>query len=43
MDGFEVAHTLLRFSTYWIIGIIQIIGIRLSIKPDEENQIDQGE
>lgn len=39
MDSFEVIYTFLRFPTYWVIGIIQmiIIGIRLSRKPDEEN------
>ena len=43
MDSFTVAYTFLRFPTYWIIGIIQviIIGIKLSIKPDEENEIDR--
>ena len=40
MDSFEVVYTFLRFPTYWIIGIIQmiIIGIRLSRKPDENNE-----
>jgi hypothetical protein len=39
MDSFEVAYTFLRFPTYWIIGFIQLItiGIKLSIKPDQEN------
>ncbi|MDT0622976.1 hypothetical protein, partial [Croceitalea vernalis] len=34
MDSFEVVYTFLRFPTYWVIGIIQmiIIGIRLSSK-----------
>ena len=43
MDSFEVVYTFLRFPTYWIIGIIQmvIIGIRLSRKPDEENEIEK--
>jgi len=43
MDSFEVAYTFLRFPTYWIIGIIQIIiiGIKLNIKSDEENENDQ--
>jgi hypothetical protein len=43
MDSFEVAYTFLRFPTYWIIGFIQIIiiGIKLSIKPNEENQTDR--
>lgn len=43
MDSFEVAYTFLRFPTYWIIGIIQIIivGIKLSIKPDEENKTNR--
>ncbi|WP_422083763.1 hypothetical protein [Ulvibacterium sp.] len=38
MDSFTVAYTFLRFPTYWIIGVIQIIiiGIKLSIKPNEE-------
>lgn len=42
IDSFEVAYTFLRFPTYWIIGIIQIIitGIKLSIKPDEGNEND---
>ena len=42
MDSFEVVYTFLRFPTYWIIGIIQmvIIGIRLSRKPDEENETE---
>jgi len=40
MDSFEVIYTYLRFPTYWVIGIIQmvIIGIRLSRKPDKENE-----
>ncbi len=40
MDSFEVVYTYLRFPTYWIIGIIQIIiiGIKLSIKPNEEKE-----
>jgi hypothetical protein len=43
MDDFEVFYTFLRFPTYWIIGIIQmiIIGIRLSRKPDEENETER--
>ena len=43
MDSFEVVYTFLRFPTYWVIGIIQmiIIGIRLSIKPDEENETER--
>ena len=43
MDSFEVVYTFLRFPTYWIIGIIQIIiiGIKLSIKPDEEKETER--
>ncbi|WP_157823456.1 hypothetical protein [Olleya sp. 1-3] len=43
MDSFEVVYTFLRFPTYWVIGIIQmiIIGIRLSRKPDEENETEK--
>ncbi|WP_452597178.1 hypothetical protein [Pontimicrobium sp. MEBiC01747] len=42
MDSFEVVYTFLRFPTYWIIGIIQmiIIRIRLSIKSDKENKTE---
>ncbi len=42
MDSFEVVYTFLRFPTYWVIGIIQmiIIGIRLSRNSDEENETD---
>lgn len=45
MDSFTVAYTFLKFPIYWIIGIIQLIitGIKLSIKPNEENQIDRTE
>ena len=43
MDSFTVAYTILRFPTYWIIGIIQviIIGIKVSTKPDEEKETDR--
>jgi hypothetical protein len=42
MDSFEVVYTFLRFPTYWVIGIIQmiIIGIRLSRNSDDENETD---
>ena len=42
MDDFEVVYTFLRFPTYWVIGIIQmiIIGIRLSRNSDEENETE---
>ena len=42
MDSFEVVYTILRFPTYWIIGIIQIIiiGIKLSIKREKENETE---
>jgi len=42
MDSFEVVYTFLRFPTYWVIGIIQmiIIGIRLSRKPDDESKTE---
>ncbi len=34
MDSFEVVYTILRFPTYWIIGIIQaiVIGVNLNCK-----------
>ncbi len=43
MDSYEVLYTYLRFPTYWIIGIVQmiIIGIRLSRKPDKESETEK--
>ena len=40
MDSFEVVYTFLRFPTYWIIGIIQmvIIGIKLSYNNENEQK-----
>ena len=45
MDSFEVVYTFLRFPTYWIIGIIQIIiiGVKLSLQPNEESETEQVE
>lgn len=45
MDSFEVVYTFLRFPTYWIIGIIQmiIIGIRLSKKSEDENETERSQ
>lgn len=44
MDSFEVVYTFLKFPTYWIVGIIQIIiiGIKLSLKKDNEVIEDSG-
>lgn len=39
MDSFEVVYTFLRFPTYWIIGIIQIVilGIKHEIQRRKSN------
>ncbi|RAI94202.1 hypothetical protein LV83_01110 [Algoriphagus yeomjeoni] len=43
IDSFEVAYTFLRFPTYWIIGVFQIIimGIKLNVKPDKKNKTNR--
>lgn len=45
MDSFTVAYTFLRFPTYWIIGIIQIIliGIKISLQPNVDKEFESPE